>query len=249
MFESFNFYKLFQALTFFTTLILAPVTALAGDAAEFRAHGFSADQKGRYFAFEEFGVQDGSGFPYSNIYIVDLETDKWVPGSPIRVQLDTEAQTALAARIQAFQQATPLMEKYAITRAGVMMAASPLNENSDKAVLTFHQTVHPMLTNQPAPYKLELSNIDVQDIHGCNTQNGRVMGFALSLTKPDGEFIDLHDEGSVPKSRGCPVFYHLIAVFAPDRHRVSSNAVAIIGVFGRGFEGPDLRYIAMPFKF
>ena len=44
--------------------------ALAGDRAVIDFIGYSADS--RYFAFEEFGIQDGSGFPYSSIYIIDL---------------------------------------------------------------------------------------------------------------------------------------------------------------------------------
>nr|WP_321442662.1 DUF2259 domain-containing protein [uncultured Cohaesibacter sp.] len=234
-------------------LLLAPHFGLtpshAGDAAEFRAHGFSSDEAGRYFAFEEFGSQDGSGFPYSNIYIVDLKEDKWVPGTPVRVLIEDENQTPLAARVSAFQQATSIMQQYDITRAGVMMAASPLNEVSDKSTLSFHQAINPLLSNQPAPYKLQLSNIDVTDLNDCGFANNRVMGFALSMVKPDGSHVDIHDEGSAPKSRGCPERYHLVAVFAPDRYRVKSYAVALVGVFSRGFEGPDLRYIAVPFSF
>lgn len=234
-------------------LLLAPqlglTPSLAGDAAEFRAHGFSSDEAGRYFAFEEFGAQDGSGFPFSNIYIVDLKEDKWVPGTPIRVLIEDENQTPLAARVSAFQQATSIMQQYDITRAGVMMAASPLNEVSDKSTLSFHQAINPLLSGQPAPYKLQLSNIDVMDLNDCGFADNRVMGFALSMTKPDGSHVDIHDEATAPKSRGCPQRYHLVAVFAPDRYRVQSYAVALVGVFSRGFEGPNMRYIAVPFAF
>ena len=80
-----------MALLLLAGLLLSPV-ARAGDAAEFRAHGFSSDAQGRYFAFEEFGVQDGSGFPYSNIYNVDLEKDAWVDESPVRVTIKEENQ-------------------------------------------------------------------------------------------------------------------------------------------------------------
>ena len=229
--------------------LFGAVDADAGDAAEFRSHGFSTDAKGRYFAFEEFGVQDGSGFPYSNIYIVDLKEDKWVPGTPVRILIEEDNQPLLRARIKAFQQATNLMQRYNIARSGVMMAASPLNEVSDKSVLRFHQAMNPLLRNQPAPYRLDLSNIDVMDINECGFPDNRVMGFALSLTKPDGTFVDIHDEGAAPKSRGCPMRYHLVAVFAPDRYKIASYAVALVGVFSRAFEGPSLRYIAVPFAF
>ena len=54
---------------------------LAGDRAQLDLIGYSAD--GSYFAFEEFGVQDGSGFAYSSIYVVDLVDDSWVVGTQI----------------------------------------------------------------------------------------------------------------------------------------------------------------------
>ncbi|SNY90411.1 Predicted secreted protein [Cohaesibacter sp. ES.047] len=242
-----------QSLLFRLCLLLClflPISAArAGDAAEFRSHGFSSDQNGRYFAFEEFGVQDGSGFPYSNIYIVDLKNDSWVSDTPIRVLIEQDNQPMLAARIRAFEEATPLMQRYNISTTGVLMAASPLNEHGKKDELVFNQTIHPMLTGQPGPYRLQLSNIDVQDLNDCATPNDRVMGFALSMTKPDGTQVDLHDEGSAPKSRGCPERYHLIAAFAPDRHLGNHYGAALVGIFSRGFEGPDLRYIAVPFSF
>lgn len=242
-------YCLFLASAFLIAPFVGPNQSRAGDAAEFRSHGFSTDEAGRYFAFEEFGVQDGSGFPYSNIYVVDLKTDKWVSGTPIRVLIEDDSQPMLNARISAFQKATGVMQHYNIARSGVMMAASPLNEVSDKSTLSFHQAINPLLTNQPAPYKLQLSNIDVMDINNCGFADNRVMGFELSMTKPDGSYVAIHDEGAAPKSRGCPERYHLVAVFAPDRYKVKSYAVALIGVFSRGFEGPDLRYIAVPFSF
>ncbi len=245
--------KPFHLLFLLSALLISPLfiaqSARAGDAAEFRSHGFSGDERGRFFAFEEFGRQDGSGFPYSNIYIVDLAKDKWVKGTPIRVLLKEENQSVLAARAEAFQAARPLMEQQNITQGGVLMGANPLNEVGDKSKLSIRQFINPLLGPQAKPYELVLSNIDVQDQNGCGTKTGRVMGFALSMTKPTGEFVDLHDEGMAPKSRGCPVQYHLNAVFAPDRYLGLTYAVALVGVFSQGFEGPNLRYIAVPFSF
>jgi len=56
------------------------IAAQAGDYAERRIIGFSAN--GKYFAFQQFGVQDGSGFPYSEIFIINTDTDTWAGGSP-----------------------------------------------------------------------------------------------------------------------------------------------------------------------
>ena len=230
-------------------LLSAPNRVQAGDAAEFRSHGFSTDEAGRYFAFEQFGRQEGSGFAYSHIFIVDLEKDQWVGETPIRILIEDENEPQIAARIKAFEQAAPLMQEYRIANSGVMMAASPLNENSDKSKLTFHQSMHPLLVDQPAPYQLQMRVVDVPVRSDCNQAHEPVAGFVLTLTKPDGSQFVLHEDQSVPTSRGCPIHYHLMAVFAPDRHKKLTYAVALVGVFGQGFEGPDLRYIAVPFRF
>ena len=65
------------------------IAARAGDVAELEILGFTKD--GGVFAFEEYGVADGSGFPYANRYYIDTATDTFLSGTPIRVRLDNEA--------------------------------------------------------------------------------------------------------------------------------------------------------------
>ncbi len=73
--------------------------AKAGDAAELEILGFSND--GGVFAFEEYGIQDGSGFPYANRYYIDTDTDTFLKGTPIRVRIDDETASLADARRQA----------------------------------------------------------------------------------------------------------------------------------------------------
>jgi predicted secreted protein len=67
---------------------LGLVAALAGPAAADYTHdrviGFSED--GRYFAFETYGLQRGSGLPFAKLFVVDLDRDARVQGSPIRAR-------------------------------------------------------------------------------------------------------------------------------------------------------------------
>lgn len=77
-------------------LFSSPV--LAGDIASLQTIGFSAD--GRIFAFEEYGVQDGSGFPYSNIYVIDTRTDRFIAGTPIRQRIEDESASLGTVRAQ-----------------------------------------------------------------------------------------------------------------------------------------------------
>lgn len=55
---------------------LGTTPAFAVDYARVDVMGFSAN--GSRFAFEEYGIQDGSGFPYSNIYLFDVDRDAWL---------------------------------------------------------------------------------------------------------------------------------------------------------------------------
>ena len=86
-------------------LVLSVSLAAAADASDRAIIGFSLD--GGHFAFEEYGVQDGSGFPYADVYIINLETDEWVKGSPIRVVVRDEQATAHTARHQAPDRSRP----------------------------------------------------------------------------------------------------------------------------------------------
>ena len=69
-----------------TALLLLSVAARAGDMATVQILGFSDD--GGIFAFEEYGVQDGSGFPYANRYYIDTANDTFLHGTPVRERLD-----------------------------------------------------------------------------------------------------------------------------------------------------------------
>eukprot|EP01036_Dinobryon_divergens_P042760 gene42760-56842_t len=68
-------------------LTLAVVPALAGDRALIDFIGYSED--GQYFAFEEYGIGDGSGAPYSHIFIVDLAADAWGDGAGSAIYTNT----------------------------------------------------------------------------------------------------------------------------------------------------------------
>ena len=64
-----------------------------------------------------------------------------------------------------------------------------------------------------------------------------------------GETSLLHEDKSIPRSRGCPNGYRIGAVqtFEVD-HTLSSYAV-LIAVRQYGFEGPDFHWIAVTGRF
>src|SRR5688572_14787104 len=113
-----------RAASAIALLSLCATPTVAGDRALIDYLGFSND--GRYFAFEEFGVQDGSGFPYANIYIVDLPADAWVSGSPYRARIEDESGDVGDARDRVLEQAEDKLDEL-----GIAVAAHAIAVNGD----------------------------------------------------------------------------------------------------------------------
>src|SRR6478609_780707 len=115
-----------RALALLALIIFGTTRALAADGAAFNAIGYSPD--GRYFAFEQYGVQDGSGFPYWDVFVIDLKANEWVKGSPYRALLESEEARPAAARDQARTAAAPTLKALDITQPAELVAANPATE-------------------------------------------------------------------------------------------------------------------------
>ena len=163
-------------------IVLACGTAMAGDYAQREILGFSPD--GHTFAFEEYGVQDGSGFPYSNIYVVDTSDDSWVAGTPIRVRRDDETVPLATVRADARKQSSALLNKYGIVPVGETLVSNPMTEiGADPYVVRF-------LTN---PYvhtdriwTLTLTPLPFPDPPGCENSGpcrASVSCFAMPMAR------------------------------------------------------------------
>lgn len=215
--------------------------ALAGDRALFQPIGFSAD--GRYFAFEEYGVQDGSGFPYSNTYILDLPADKWVNGTPVRMTHHDETVGIAALRRLAAEDVAERLDGLGIDQPGAIIALNGEGEPDAAAYgLRFGRPGYGLDAVQEG-HLLELTVFDLQPGADCAIIDDQTKGFALSL---DGVELS-RDTGQLPRSRGCAMDYRLYAVVRPaDFTGVPGSGVAIVASYPFGFEGPDRRFLAVP---
>jgi predicted secreted protein len=226
-----------------TTMMVAP--ALAGDRALIDFVGFSGDF--RYFAFEEFGIQDGSGFPYSNLYVVDLSTDSWVVGTPIRIQAEDEAATLASVRDEAAAPVASHVAEFGIT-VPVEVAALIGDgvPDTDGGTLEFGAPAY----NPGAvsgDYSLQLSTFSTTAASPCAEWFGaEPLGYELSISDGGNDRLVYRDEDALPRSRGCPLDYRLYAVVMPFGSPTISHAVAIVSVYPGGFEGPDRRFLAVP---
>jgi predicted secreted protein len=223
--------------------LAAPLAAQAGDVAALEILGFSKD--GGVFAFEEYGVQDGSGFPYANRYYIDTSSDVFLKGTPVRVRLDDENATLEAARQQARQKGEAITSEAELTaNRGITAGFNPVTELSADP---FRMVVNPRPIFSPVDDALEfrLEQLGMNDTEGCQSQ-GEINGFRLLRidARDGGKTQLLHQDKSIPKSRGCPSGYRIGAVQTFAFDDLKAYAV-LIAVRQYGFEGPDYRWIAV----
>lgn len=215
--------------------------ARAGDYASLSVIGFSAD--GAYFAFEEYGVQDGSGFPYSTIYVVETATDSWVEGSPFAVRIDNEGATLADARNQALSLAGNMLNALGIFVPGTALVSNPLTEIVPNAHLqSFYTALFTPL--QETYYTLEVTEQPLV-ADGCPDFGETYVGFVLTLTDPTGAVRDLHRDERIPASRNCPIGYGVSDIILFDNGRDTPVLIAMLNLFQVGFEGPNRRFLAV----
>jgi predicted secreted protein len=225
-------------------LLALAIPALAGDRALVDIIGYSEDA--RYFAFEEFGIQDGSGFAYSSIYIVDLDTDSWVVGTPIREQADDDGVSLGQIRAEMQLLAAKNIADFGIVvpaeYAALLGDGAP---GSDGSTLRFGAPGFGP-GDVSGDYQLRLSTFPTTAAAPCAEWfSVEPMGYQLVIADQGGERL-IHRDGALPRSRGCPVTYRLHGVVLPFNAGSISHAVALISVYPGGFEGPDRRFIAVP---
>jgi len=229
-------------------LVLFSSAARAGDFAFDELIGFSPD--GRYFGFEEYGVEDGSGFPYSNIFIIDLETDTFVPQTPVRERLNDEKAALNDVRTAARERAQALFSQYQLTTPATTVYARGLGDfaNFDGGLTQeiVAKIYFPDFSVPTAPardgFDLILRHIPAPSVASCPIDT---IGFQLEKIDPDGKRRFVHRDEKIFKSRGCPLKYRISKVYVPAFGKGDFAAV-LISVFQTGFEGLDRRFVVFP---
>lgn len=233
---------LLRGLCAFLGLLAFP--ALAGDSAQFNALGYSQD--GRYFAFEQFGIQDGSGFPYSDIFLIDLDTDRFTGGAPFRARIDDETAGLSAARQEAFALAGEALDTHGIERPALMIAMRGDGALDDDGLTMSYGIPSYGLAATQGQYNLNLEIFKAPTTLDCMEWFGdETMGYSL-LRETGGVITEIHRDTRVPASRNCTVTYKFYGITVPFQSYDNESAVAVISVWSHGFEGPDRRFLALP---
>ncbi len=232
-------------------LLFAFSAARAGDFANLNFIGFSKD--GKYLAFEEYGVQDGSGFPYSNIYFVDVAKNSFASPA-ISVKLENETASEQLARSRAKVRAVVTLKKLRIIErnTGTLVVSRLLTdaginnhlsgEPGKNQTINFAELIGSMY--RLGDYDLVLKPVAVKPKE-CDYSDQAVYKFELSLKdKMEDKITILQKDATLPSSRACPIDYAMQHVYLYE------NAIAVfVNTYHIGFEGPDMRYMVVTGKY
>ena len=239
-------------------------SGLAEDTPFMHLLGYSSE--GRYMAFQEVVIQDGSGNLSSRVYILDTREDKYVPqgwaqNPALNDYLDVNGEMG---------EAEGLLSLSVFTKKAKQKASSVLNQygidgsKGQQLLVTFGPNIGGLVYNgkQVYLYKQQLS-IPVtparfepcKDLEGIIPDLGAntLLGYSIVATSADKEAyepvsiqndMEKNDgQGWVPSSRGCPLGYSVAGAVAYE-----DQVTLIVQVKTFGFEGADVSLITVPFQ-
>ena len=241
---------------FFVTAIM-PASIFAGDFATLNFIGFSED--GKYLAFEEYGTQDGIGFPYSTYYFIETAKNSYA-AAPVKMTvkegIDEDAiPSEDAIRLTAKKSAAANLKKFKIVtgNTGVLLAArlpTDINvEKLDQGSENKNQTIK----FYGADYEGYTPNFFELSLKSSASNSKRCQGFGfddtlkfeLSLKDSSGGTSKiLQKDKDLPESRGCVNAYSVQNIYT-----FKDKIAVFINNYSYGFEGPDMRYMVVTGNF
>ena len=202
------------------------------------------------FAFEEYGVQDGSGFPYSNIFFIDTRKDTFLPGTPIRLRIDEENAGLAKVRAQTQAKAAPSSNVTILaTNPGLMAAFNPVTETEAPAHrLSYRQyAVEPPVGGH---FTLALKEIALPPSALCKDVTPQSIGFQPRLSKARMESRRIACFTSTrrfPRAANArPAIASAASMVSSAGRRASRCTSSLCRCLSFGFEGRDGRWIAVP---
>lgn len=226
--------------------------AFAGDAAKLTHIGFSGD--GKSYAFMQSGVQDGSGFAYAEIKFLDTASNSYSAKS-VSVLQDEEDTISTLADIEdkAIKSAEATLKSLEISTSlkGDVLVSRKISDLEARKLKEVSFSNGPIIGGLAAPaYKVKLSTSKAKPAAGsfCMEDN-KALKLKLELVNLQSKKTTvLQEDKTLPASRGCAHGYEIedVVVINPDQSsELASKVVVLIRVFTIGFEGEDVRYMAV----
>lgn len=227
-------------------LVFSFTLLFSGDYASLNFIGFS--EFGDYCAFEQYGWYDGSGFPYSEIFFIDVASNDFV-WSPILETVENEIESDITAQELAMAGARSKLEELGIIHGntGEHVIAHPTTDpDVEPHFVRFGETVEPLDENaNPHKFELLLTEIEVATDSDYEMDVGPAKMFELLLVDTEtGLEQILQKDTRLPERRGHVYAYRIEDVFL-YYHAHHRFIAVFLNVYTPGFEGPDMRYMVV----
>ena len=236
-----NLHRVGRAFVFVSTLWFIMATPLlAEDIAHRRIIGFSPD--GTYFAFEQSGIENGSGRAYAHIFLIETGRNKWVKGSPFRATA-RGAGKLRTARQKVRRDARNTLARYRINRKGVVLASNPITElNADphKVQVRTRRTIRRL----DEPLVFSIKEVRIRTPRCRRLTSKRIKGMIIRVRRKGGRRQILHEDKRIPKSRGCPSSYGIEDVIRLKKRGGGAVYAVIYSFIRSGKDGEERRFIA-----
>lgn len=224
--------------TVFALSLLSSSLAFATTTFNFHNLGFSPS--GYTYAFAESAVQDGSGFPVANVYIVNVAKNKVVASEKAMIEDDSNSSEAADALSLAVEKSKTVLAKVAIRPGHNLGQEITLNKQSDKRAL---------FSADNNSFELNLTERDAnnnKDESYCHYTDSTSKMITLTLNQTDKgqeKTITLQEDKKQPKSRFCSSNYTIARAI-----HLGKSLVVVLSYDTPGFEGPDTNYIVITGK-
>ncbi|MEE9314588.1 MAG: DUF2259 domain-containing protein [Rhizobiaceae bacterium] len=248
-------------LLFILLSLFLTQTSFAASTTTGHVVGFSKD--GRYFVFEEFVIQDGSGFPQATLYIIDTTDDSWLKGTPIKAQRELDESDGSSKEYAELERKgiASVRKEVRDRAASIMNRIGPIvpatqrvfntvydfGANTKKArfsIIDYQQTINTPTTHQM--WRLELDPITFPADDSCFDLTAKKEGFRLRLIDElDDSSRTVAEDKRIPKSRGCASNNKIEQVVSYQIDRTTAVLGVLIRYSHPGFEGSDGSLLAI----
>jgi len=233
-------------------LMIAASPALAGDASTYLPLGFS--ENGKYFAFAQSGTQDGSGFAYASVAVVEVAKNEFAASRSVVIDKGDEHVAPSMALKQAISEVR--LSRFGI-KAGENLGEDLLvrlptdHSPTERNIFSFEYWAEGGASSVVPKFEVLVASTDGEDTTDgkyCTELQGQApQMLTLSikgLAEDDGRLVVLHQDKTLPRIRSCVSGYKV--------HRVTAYADSLViglAYSGLGFEGPDVRQMVVTGKF
>jgi predicted secreted protein len=216
-----------------TVLLVSAGALWAGDVASFVDLGFS--ENGKIYMFAQYGVDEHSLLPWSELYIVDVDRNDFVPGGRISYKHDKPValgQDGSAALLRIVSHNTGIIQKY---RTNFMRQGIPLFISLEDIRNISGQTVDFRDFEYAVYYNASLKSVLYGN--GANTQSS----FYILFNSLNGKGAKkAYQVGNPGVRRGGVTTYSIKkAIVNPER----TSMILVIEMTVLNGNGADIRYM------